>query len=211
MPTSRAGSGFERQGHLGAGGSEDPGHYCAQVTEDDFWALVERCRTGSRGNLGELVRLLERRVSALSPREILSFSDHWYAASDRALKWPVWDAACVLLGWVIDDSFADFRAWLISRGQVWFEAVVEDPDNLADLADELLATQWAVAEQLDGIARWVAYEAATGVFPPQDRADALDSRAPREERIDLADDRAVREHFPRLYELRQLARDEGAQ
>lgn len=150
-------------------------------------------------------------MSVLSPREILSFSDHWYAASDRALEWPVWDAACVLLGWVIDDSFADFRAWLISRGRAPFESVVEDSDNLADLADELLATQWADAEQLDPIVRWVAYEAATGQFPPQNHANAPGSRMPKGERIDLADDRAVREHFPRLCELRQLAGDEGAQ
>ncbi|GLY91336.1 DUF4240 domain-containing protein [Actinoallomurus iriomotensis] len=181
------------------------------MTEDDFWALVERCRTGSRGDLGELVRLLERRVSALPPREILGFSDHWYAASDSALKWPVWDAACVLMGWVIDDSFGDFRAWLISRGRASFEAVVENPDNLADLADELLVTQWAVAEQLDPIVRWVAYEAATGEFPPEHPVDAPGQGRPRGERIDLADERAVREHFPRLRELRRPARHEGAQ
>lgn len=155
--------------------------------------------------------MLERTVSALPTREILSFSDHWYAASEKARKWPVWDAACVLLGWVIDDSFEDFRAWMISRGRASFEAVVEDSDNLADLADELLATRWAVVEQLDPIARWVAHETATGEFPPRNRADTPEQGRPGGERIDLADEHAVRRHFPRLCELRRRACDERAQ
>jgi hypothetical protein len=45
----------------------------------------------------------------------------------------VWDAACVLLGWVIDDSFADYRAWLIAQGHASFDA-----DNRATTAGERL-------------------------------------------------------------------------
>jgi len=47
----------------------------------------------------------------------------------QARTWPVWDAECVLLGWMIDDSFADFCAWLIAQDRSSFDAVVTNPER----------------------------------------------------------------------------------
>ncbi|QKW32749.1 DUF4240 domain-containing protein [Actinomadura sp. NAK00032] len=174
------------------------------MDEDKFWAVIEECRADSGGDLAALVNSLERSLSMLPADEAAAFFDRWQAVGERARRWLVWDAACVLLSWTIDDSFADFRAWLITRGRAAFKAVVDDPDNLADLAGELLATAWAVAEQLDGVVGWAA-SAAKGVeHPAEIRHVAEPGIRLGEERLDLDDAMAVRARLPRVWDARHL-------
>jgi hypothetical protein len=174
------------------------------VDEGEFWTMIDECRDGSGGDLAALANSLEQRLAMLSADESAAFFDRWQAVGDRAQRRLVWDAACVLLGWTGDDSFADFRAWLITRGRAAFEAVVGDPDNLADIADDLQATVWAVAEQLDGVVGWAAC-AAKGVEHPADILhDAVLRTGLGEERLDLDDAVAVRARLPRVWEARHL-------
>jgi hypothetical protein len=49
----------------------------------------------------------------------------------RAYAWPLWGAAYIIQGGCGDDAFTDFRASLISRGQISYEQALSDPDSLA--------------------------------------------------------------------------------
>lgn len=135
------------------------------MDEDGFWAVIEECRADGGGDLETLVNSLERRLSLLYADEAGGFFDRWQAVGERTRLGPAWDAARGLLGWVVDDSFAAFRGWLITLGRAAYEAVVDAPDKLADLAAELLETRWAVAEQLDGVVGWAACEAKEAEHP----------------------------------------------
>lgn len=53
----------------------------------------------------------------------------WWMAVSRS---DLWAAAFVLMGGCSDDSFMDFRSWLILQGRDAIEAIVRDPDSLAD-------------------------------------------------------------------------------
>lgn len=178
------------------------------MIEREFWAVVEGCRADSGGGFAEQVRLLHERLSALAPEEILSFSGHWYEANEKAFTWPVWDAACLLLGWVGDDSFMDFRGWLISHGRTVFERVVADPDSIADLADDRDNALSEDAEELGPIAGYEVYQEVAGQDPPRSQPQGrLD---PTGERVDLKDELAVRARFPRLWELRRAEQEQRA-
>lgn len=46
----------------------------------------------------------------------------------------LWAAAYILNGGASDDGFDYFKDWLISRGRTVFEAAIEDPETLVDVA-----------------------------------------------------------------------------
>jgi len=114
---------------------------------------------------------------------------------DAAYRWPVWDAAVVWLGWLGDDSFRDFRGWLISRGRTTFEKVLADPDLLADEPDNRDSPFEEVWDNLI----YDVYEGTTGREIPEPP-----SEGPRDQevsRIDTKDPAAVARAFPRLAAL----------
>jgi hypothetical protein len=174
------------------------------VDEERFWAVVEECRALSGGDLAASLYSLESQLARLPAGETAEFFDRWQVMGERAWRGLVWDAARVLMGWVVDDSFGAFQAWLITRGRDVFEATVGDPDNLADLAVELLATPWAVAEQFDGVVGWAACEAKGVEHPAELQNGAGPQTGPGHDRLDPSDGIAVGTRLPRVWEARRL-------
>ncbi len=71
-------------------------------------------------------------LAKLSPQAATEFSRLFDAAMDRAYTEALWGAAYLIQGGCGDDSFADFRVSLISRGRDDYERAVAAPDALAD-------------------------------------------------------------------------------
>ena len=140
--------------------------------------------------------MLDRRLRSVSADEIASFDEIWISQFHRLYAWPTWDAGMVMLGWFGDDSFRDFRAWIITHGQAAVSRVIKDPDNLVDLAWD---RENAFVESFDGLV-YRAYLAVTGHEPPQDGPHAL--LDPTGECVDVRDEAAVRVLFPRLAAFR---------
>jgi hypothetical protein len=90
---------------------------------------------------------LRKHLLACPHAELLGFQDRWDEVDARAFTWPVWDAACLLLGFVSDDFFDDVRAWIISHGRTTVDRVVADPETLVELADDIDATDTGDAER----------------------------------------------------------------
>lgn len=171
------------------------------MTEDDFWNLIEGARQESGGDLGCQVELLREHFEvAASAEALLAFRDRWDDAEDRVFTWPVWDAACVLLGFVSDDFFSDVRAWIISHGRMVLEKVAADPDMLVDLASDVHSVNSAAAEELGDLV-WHLWERLSGEDEnlPEGRPSADLSG----DRIDLKDWSVVRARFPQLTEFRE--------
>lgn len=167
--------------------------------------LVEGARRDGDGALGRQVQLLREffRESS-STKVLLAFRDRWNEVEDRVFTWPIWDAACVLLGFVSDDFFSDVRAWIISHGRGVVDRIAADPDALVELASDVEALNTGDAEAL-GMLVWQMWEELTGdcggEFPPSEAP----SHGPTGVRTDLKDVDAVRRHFPRLAEFAGIA------
>ena len=115
---------------------------------------------------------------------------------DDAYSWDPWGAAYLINGGCSDDGFAYFRSWLISRGRVTHEAVVRDPDSLADLVDA--GRDDYEFEDLWGLALDV-YGERTGGEPPS--IEGGGRVEPEGRRWDFDDDEQVSRRLPRLAEL----------
>lgn len=76
---------------------------------------------------------LRETLRQLETPHLTDFCRAFDAAMDEAYTWELWGAAYVMNGGCGDDSFADFRAALISLGERTFSRALSDPESLAAL------------------------------------------------------------------------------
>jgi hypothetical protein len=124
---------------------------------DGFWELIDRSRRGRERDWEAQADELEALLKALPPSEVTTFAAIFAAQEQRAFRCDVHEAGAILDGGLGDDSFKDFRSWLISRGREAFESVLADPDALADLP-EVMATEHHTAETFGGVALGAWYD-----------------------------------------------------
>lgn len=118
------------------------------MTEDQFWKIIELTKSDDPGTqISTLMAKLEKQV----PEKIFAFQTIYQTLLDRAYRWDLWGAAYVKIGGCSDDGFDYFCDWLISRGRTVYEAVLDDPQRLAD-------TDLSGDSDMEAF-RYVAYEA----------------------------------------------------
>lgn len=101
------------------------------MTENEFWILVARNRPEQTQE--ELVRKLKLSITPLSDEDLKAF-DKLYGQKMRLLyRWDIWGCAYIVGGCDSEYDFAEFRNFVISLGQEWFERVIADPDALGEL------------------------------------------------------------------------------
>ncbi|MGW2107361.1 DUF4240 domain-containing protein [Streptomyces sp. NPDC001948] len=136
-----------------------------------FWALMDglSCRPGDRHERLEWLRgELRRRPAA----EGVEFQARLEAACAAVTAGALWRAVGRIEGgWCSDDGFDYFALWLVAQGQETYQAVLADPDALADVAGvralvgrhrrEWCDDEWPEWEELDYVAQEV-FDELTG-------------------------------------------------
>jgi hypothetical protein len=102
------------------------------MTTDDFWKIVEETHDRSMA-VGE--EKLKARLCMLPEKEILAFDRIWGQFHRELYTSLLWGVAHLAKGWCSDDSFTDWRDWLISCGRGAFETGRDRPDDLVPLID----------------------------------------------------------------------------
>ena len=129
----------------------------------------------------------------MSPEDIVRFQTDFQEQLARSHSWNLWGAAYVINTGCSDDCFEYFRAWLISRGRAAFDAVVANPDSLADLPDFRPGAEF---EDILHVAA-EAYRAKTG----NDLPTTIFSKAERPKLVqdwDFDDDEELARRYPKL-------------
>jgi hypothetical protein len=141
------------------------------MTFDEFWEIIEEARDNA-GKTSEIPAWLEGKLSRLPETDIVDFGIH-FGESQRALyDARLWLAASVILGGCGDDSFWDFRGWLIGQGRKVFEAALADPDSLAELELERFDGDYDRDPRMEAI-----LYVDTGAFCRRAGRDRYDSEA----------------------------------
>ncbi|MDB5978496.1 MAG: hypothetical protein JWR07_5256 [Nevskia sp.] len=103
-----------------------------QMNESEFWGLIDRSRQEAGG--GELqAAALTKTLSGLPESDIYAFECSFCMHMMRAYHFDVLAAAKLLEGYVSDDTFIYFRAFLISMGRETLDAAIENADTLVNL------------------------------------------------------------------------------
>jgi hypothetical protein len=102
-----------------------------ELSLEQFWSIIEATRACDKQDQLELLRAeLERRPTA----ELIAFQRRFTELKLAAYNWDLWLAATVCGGWMCsDDTFADFRNWLISQGPERYVSALRDPDSLVEV------------------------------------------------------------------------------
>ncbi|HEV2088418.1 MAG TPA: DUF4240 domain-containing protein [Cryptosporangiaceae bacterium] len=187
------------------------------MERDDFWQIVESARaevgdTVTPEGADAVAEELVERLTKLSPHEsvtrntIVEFQIVLNQLRRESYRWDLWDAAYVINGGCSDDSFEDFRDWLLAQGRTVWEKALSDPDSLADVVHAGLGplyceAMWHVAAD--------AFERVTG--RRHGLAEALPVTRPQGEPLgERLDEEEVGTRLPRLSAIEFSAdRDEG--
>jgi uncharacterized protein DUF4240 len=168
------------------------------MDEIDFWEIVDGTRDAADGDPEAHAELLVERLTQLDPEAVTDFARHFESRFNRAYRWDVWGAAWVLLDGAGDDTFDNFRCWLIGQGRHVFEGALHDPDALAELlAEDFDETRDGEAEDV-GYAAFDAYERLTGDDLP-DLGLPEPGPEPEGGPLDFEDDAALAAAYPRIW------------
>jgi hypothetical protein len=131
------------------------------MTIDEFWNIVDRVHAASNGDKSAKQELLREELRKLSPDAVGSFYVHFHNCMVKAYDWNLWAAAYIIGEGCGDDSFSDFRAWLISMGRNTFENIIAAPELLIEI-DQNPGDFFNEGYQY---IPWQVYEEMTGEMP----------------------------------------------
>jgi hypothetical protein len=158
--------------------------------DTDFWRIIDASREAANDDSQRQIDALARILRGLSDADFERFT-HWFDTFfARAYRWDLWEAGQIVNGGMGEDSFADFRDWLISGGRDRFERVLEHPDNLLDVPAARLGRMTC------GAVRDAIYEAYDGA----DRDDLLATGPAQPADPEGAYPVDVRRTLPRIFE-----------
>ncbi len=175
------------------------------MTTNDFWQRIDDARQAS----GKLVEMPQRLIDVLCTMdepEIISYHFHYLDCMRLSYDGKLWLGASVLMGGCSDDSFSDFRCWLIAQGKAAFESAIADPDSMAawqrfDSDDGYPTLFYLGSVAVDAFFKRLGI--AKRDFATQERFRALcppwkhpDLKHP--EFIDITDEEKARALFPKL-------------
>ncbi len=135
------------------------------MDETTFWNMVETAKAEANGNGEAQVKRLIEMLVALPVEEILSYETIFNTYHAAAYHWDLWGVAYIIGGGCSNDSFMDFRAWLIAQGREIYYKILVEPDTLVDIVtiqrDGRLVWGAAFLEDMNYVAMF-AYEIKTG-------------------------------------------------
>lgn len=102
------------------------------MTLDSFWQLIDDVRNATDRMPDVPERLIDV-LCTMEEQEIVDFESHYTDCLHRSYDARLWLAAVAIMDGCGDDTFSDFRSWLIAQGRARFESALADPDSLADL------------------------------------------------------------------------------
>ncbi|MFV8351914.1 DUF4240 domain-containing protein [Flavobacterium sp. XS2P14] len=125
---------FEHQNnHIEVSGSIDDSKQLMQT--ERFWQIIEVSKSKSNGDYEKQQNELEKELLKLSGIEILEFDNKFRTLRGEIYSWDFWAAAYIINGGCSDDSFSDFRGWLIGQGKTIYNNAINDIETLSILKD----------------------------------------------------------------------------
>ena len=163
------------------------------MDEDQFWKIIKTTKDNSNGDFEQQQKELSDELHKLTPDDIILFGNRFRYFRGQANKWDLWGAIYIINGGCSDDSFNDFREWVIGQGKDFYYKTINNPETLVEVDREQI-------EDIDyeglGYVPSTVFEELTGQempYPFQENNDTTGSEW-QEEGDDL------KNMFPKLFE-----------
>jgi hypothetical protein len=166
---------------------------------DEFWAVVERARSGAGADPRVVAERATDELAGRDAADVAGFDRHLNRVLAASGSADLFGAAYLINGGCSDEGFAAFRGWLMAQGRSAFAQAVARPDALADLPAVRRAAatgEECGSEPMLGVAREAYRRAGHGELPAAE-VPALDT----DQFWDVDDEEQVRRRLPRLAAL----------
>lgn len=171
------------------------------MDKHQFWNIIDSVNESSVGKDRETHRVrVIGEIAQCSLEEIMDWHLILTEYSNAANRYDLWAASVALGAHYSDDSFIDFRSWLISRGNEVYMNAMRDPDSLAGVP---LENEKINFEEFGSVA-YHAYEAKLFRVDPHRMDDlfralnthTLDPNIKAEIHADLPERQDISEDWP---------------
>ena len=98
----------------------------------EFWKIIDEARHRA-AKVTDIPDCLTDILKEKSVADLLEFEKQSIELFANAYDARLWAAASLTMDFCSDDTFMDFRRWLIAQGKSAYEQALENPDTLADL------------------------------------------------------------------------------
>jgi len=102
------------------------------MNEDIFWQLIEQSQNAQNSNFETQCVTLTELLTPYEPAEIITFENILRAKIEEASNFKVMAATFVVCSYISDDTYEDFRAWLVGQGKEKFYKAIKDPNYICD-------------------------------------------------------------------------------
>ncbi len=104
------------------------------MNEQIFWDLIDKARKSNAANFEtQCVNLTEFLVEGHTAEEILAFEHILREKIEEASTWTIMAAAFVVCSFISDDTYEDFRAWMVGQGKDNFYKILRDPNEVCNI------------------------------------------------------------------------------
>jgi hypothetical protein len=163
----------------------------ALMDEDRFWKIIQTAKDNSKGDYDQQQEELADELRKLTTDDIILFGNRFQYFRGQANTWELWGAIYIIHGGCGDDSFSDFREWVIGQGREFYYRTTNNPETLVDVeTDKIEDVEW---EGL-GYVPATVFEELTGQempYPYQEQQETIGNEWAEE-----GDD--LKQMFPRL-------------
>ena len=108
------------------------------MNEDVFWKVIQTSKDKSNGDFGDQQEQLADELRKLTPDNIILFANRFRYFRGQANTWELWGAIYIIHGGCSDDSFNDFREWVIGQGKTYYYQTIKNPESLADFDTDMM-------------------------------------------------------------------------
>jgi hypothetical protein len=112
------------------------------MEEDKFWAMIQSSYENSRSDYEEQQGQLTIELRKLPLQDLISFDNRFRELRGRAYDWQLWAAIYIIHGGCGDDSFTDFRDWVISQGKEFYYKTISNPESLVEVENDKIEIEW---------------------------------------------------------------------
>jgi len=194
------------------------------LIEKPFWKIIAEINAKAPdGSQEAMLRQAKEALGKLTLEELVSYDQIFHVYHYAADRQYLWAASAALGASCSDDSFKDFRSWLISRGKQVYMDALRDPQSLSKVIrkEEKLNFEVFAYAATDVYTEKIKAQGKTvrfGEFPLSDASSAQPMDKEQEEAIlaeiphreDIQEGWSVND-FPQLFPaLYQNADDEAA-
>ncbi len=115
----------------------------ALMDEDQFWRIIQASKDKSNGDYEQQQEELANELRKLSADSIILFANRFRYFRGLANTWELWGAIYIIHSGCGDDSFNDFREWVIGQGKSFYYKTIKDPESLVEVnTDKIEEVQW---------------------------------------------------------------------